>query len=111
MIVNVTHYQRVTVLAVKEDLVGDVVDVFADKAAQCLQDDHIYMVVDCSEVGGFDSAALEAILDMQNQCQDRMGALKLCCLDATCGKILEVTRLARHFETFEDLESAVKSFA
>jgi anti-anti-sigma factor len=109
--VTSTQYERVSVLTLKDDLVGEVVDVLANEARKCLAQGHISFVVDCSHVGGFDSAALEVLLDLQNQCEELLGAVKLCGLDPTCVAILEITRLSRRFETFEDLESAVRSFA
>ncbi len=110
MSIKVTQYENVAVLTVKDDLVGDSVDVFAERFAQCLHEGHCEIVVDCSAVGGFDSAALEALIDLQTQCEEQCGAAKLCGLDETCAKILEITRLARRFEAFDDLEAAVKSF-
>ncbi len=110
MNINVTNYENVTVLSVKDDLAGDVVDLFNEQANQCLDDGRFNIVVDCSAVGGFDSLALESFLLLQNKCEEQLGAAKLCGLNETCGKILEITRMARRFELFEDLESAVRSF-
>ncbi len=111
MTISVTHYEDVAVLSVKEDLTGDAVEVFTERGTRC-QDEGLYnLVVDCSSLGGFDSAGLEALLALQNRCEDQLGALKLCCLDETCARILDITRLARRFEAHEDLESAVKSFS
>ncbi len=110
MSVDVTHYQNVAVLTVKDDLAGDTVEQFNGRSAQCLEEDRSNIVVDCSAAGGFDSAGLEALLDLQNKCEDQLGAVKLYGVDQTCTTILEITRLARRFETFADLESAVKSF-
>jgi anti-anti-sigma factor len=106
-----TEYGLVTVLTVKDELAGDEVDVFNGKTAQCVASRRFNLVVDCSGVGTMDSAALESLLDLQDKCEDELGSVKLFGLDATCAKILEITRLARRFEAFPDLESAVKSFA
>lgn len=110
MSVAISQYQNVVVLTVKEELVGEAVDVFNAEANKCLDQSQFHLLVDCSNSGGFDSAALEALLDLQNKCEEQLGAVKLCGLDATCSKILEITRLTRRFECFNDLESAVKSF-
>lgn len=110
MKLNVNHYQAVTVLTVKEDLTGEEVEVFNAEVAKLLEQGKYNLLVDCTHTAGLDSAALETLLDMQNKCEDQLGSVKLCGLDVTCAKILEITRLARRFEIFEDLESAVKSF-
>ncbi len=104
-------YGNVTVLSVNEDLCGDVVELFNQRAAEFLQEHKRNIVVDCSALGAVDSAAMESLLDLQDKCEDELGSVKLCGLSATLKKVLEITRLARRFETFDDLESAVRSFA
>ncbi len=105
-----TEYGNVTVLTVKEELSGDAVDAFSDLAAQCINQQKHNIIVDFSGVTSMDSAALETLLDLQDKCEDQCGAVKLCGLDQICAKIFEITRQARRFEAFGDLESAVKSF-
>jgi anti-anti-sigma factor len=106
----ITEYGNVTVLTVKDELSGDAVGVFSDLAAQCIDQRKHYIVIDCSAVTTMDSTALETLLDLQDKCENEYGAVKLCGLDQICGTIFEITRLARRFEAFDDLESAVKSF-
>jgi anti-anti-sigma factor len=110
MTTKITDYGGVTVLNVSEDLSGDAVEVFGQQAAECLREHKHNIVIDCSAVGAMDSAALESLLDLQDKCEEELGSVKLCGLSATCGKVLEITRLARRFEAFEDLDSAVRSF-
>jgi anti-anti-sigma factor len=110
MSVTVTSYGIVTVLTPRDDLLGDEVPTFIHRADQCVADEHFHVVVDCTSVCGLDSAGLEALLDLNEKCEAQLGSVKLCCVDANCAKILEITRLARRFEAFDDLESAVKSF-
>jgi anti-sigma B factor antagonist len=110
MTFHATNYENVTVLTIKDELAGETVPAFADQAAKCLADGRHRLVLDCSGLEGLDSLGLEALLDLQNNCEEQLGAVKLCGLDATSAKILEITRLARRFETFDDLDSAVKSF-
>ncbi|HVP11658.1 MAG TPA: STAS domain-containing protein [Phycisphaerae bacterium] len=105
-----TEYGNVTVLTVKDELSGDAVELFRDVVSQCVDQRKLNLVVDCSCATTMDSAALETLLDLQDKCEDDYGTVKLCGLDQTCAKILEITRLARRFEAFADLESAVKSF-
>ena len=108
---SVSNYSNATVLTVKDDLSGDAVPSFLDKATKEMDAGQLHFVVDCTGVHGIDSAGLEALLDIQNKCEDQLGAVKLCGMDETCRKILEITRLARRFEVFDDLDSAVKSFS
>ena len=107
----VSKYGEIVVLTPKAELIGDQVAEFSAKAAELAQERAHSVVIDFSAVEGLDSAGLEALLDLQTRCEDDLGCVKLCEVDATCRKILEITRLARRFEMFDDLESAVKSFA
>lgn len=108
---NVANYGNVTVLTVRDDLAGEALPSFVNKVGKEMDAGQRYFVVDCSGVHGIDSAGLESLLDVQDRCEGHVGAVKLCSLDETCRKILEITRLDRRFEVFEDLESAVKSFS
>ena len=108
---SVSKYSNVIVLSVKDDLVGEEVDQFVTRSSRSIEESGHDMVVDCTHLTGLDSAALEAFVNLQNKCEENLGSVKLCCLEDTCQKILNLTRLARRFECFEDLDSAVKSFS
>ncbi len=110
MATTITDYGAVTVLTLKEDFVEEEVEEFRDRAAQCMKERKLNVIVDCSGIAAMSSLALEALVDFQNQCEDELGLVKLCGLDDTCRKIMEITRLSRRFEMFDELESAVKSF-
>ncbi len=110
MSATLTQYGNVTVLAVKDDLSGEEVDSFIEQTGRCTQEGRHAVVVDCAELAGVDSRGLEALVDLQNTCESELGSVKLCGLNSTCAKILEITRLGRRFECFDDLDSAVKSF-
>ncbi len=111
MSATITQYNNVIVLTVKDDLAGEYLDAFNEGATQCLNDGHYYLVIDCSAVSALDSAGLEMLSDLQDKCEDAFGSVKLCSLDETLITILEITRLGRRFECFDDLDAAVRSFA
>ncbi len=106
-----TYYNNIAVLIVKDELAGDEVGAFVAQAERCIKERKCDLVLDCSSLEGLDSKGLEALVDLQSQCENELGSLKLCKLNPNCAKILEITRLARRFASFEDLESAVRSFA
>jgi anti-anti-sigma factor len=68
------------------------------------------VVLDLERVPLLDSAGLEMLLDVQEECQRRGGALKLAAGRALCHEILSVTGVGAHFEVFPDAASAVGSF-
>ncbi|GJQ25689.1 MAG: hypothetical protein HBSAPP02_07210 [Phycisphaerae bacterium] len=107
---TVSKYGNVSIITVKDELIGDEVEPFTSQARKCMAESGYQVVIDGSTMTGLDSAALEALVGLQNECEEHLGAVKFCALSSTCDKILEITRLARRFERFADLESAVKSF-
>lgn len=111
MSTTVTRYNDVAVLTIKGELTADTLESFVDSAAQCRAGGSRNFVVDFSMVTAIDSEGLEALLDVQDKCEDEYGNVKLCGLDETAQKILEITRLDRRFEVFGDLDATVKSFA
>ena len=106
----VNKYGDVAVLTVKDELAGDAVEQFLDRANQTITDGINLLVVDCGKIHALDSRGLEALLELQTRCEELLGSVKLCAVDETCTKILEMTRLAPRFEFFDDLDAAVKSF-
>jgi anti-anti-sigma factor len=67
-------------------------------------------VLDLDRIPLLDSAALEMLLDVQEDFQRRGGSLKLAVRGGLCREILSVTGVGGHFEIFTDAASAVGSF-
>lgn len=111
MSTTTTEYGSVSVLSVNGELTFETVDAFAQKTAACLSQRHFDTIIDCSSLTQIDSTGLEALVDLLKACEDELGVVKLCGVDETTRKILEITRLDRRFEIFEDLDSAVQSFS
>ncbi|HPF39440.1 MAG TPA: STAS domain-containing protein [Phycisphaerae bacterium] len=110
MTTKMTRYSSVAVLASNEEIGGEALPTFTDKADLCIQDGCPNIVVDCETVPSVDSNGLEFLLDLQDRCEDLLGAVKLCNLDDTLKTVFRITRLQRRFEIFDDLDSAVRSF-
>lgn len=68
------------------------------------------LLLDMSRVILMDSAALEQLLTLYEECRQQNQPLKLAGLDETCQKILEITRLLPRLDTYADLSEAMKSF-
>ena len=68
------------------------------------------VIVDLDGAEQFDSAALETLLDVQDQLRENEGDLKVVANNHVNRKILEVTRLDEHLEVFDGVIDAVKSF-
>jgi anti-anti-sigma factor len=69
-----------------------------------------HVVFNLSQVPHIDSAGLEKLLDLQDALEHHGGELKLASPNSLCAEILAVTAVAKRFEIFKDLTSAVGSF-
>lgn len=68
------------------------------------------VVLDLDNTELLDSAGLEALLDAQDRLREAGGDLKIAASNPVNRKILEITRLDRHVEVFDNVLDAVKSF-
>lgn len=69
------------------------------------------LVFDMQHVPLVDSAGLEVLLETRQTCCDRGGLMHLSGVNPLCRDILRVTGLDSEFEIFDDVVSAVGSFA
>lgn len=82
-------------------------DVFTN----CLRQAPPRIVFDLAEIVLLDSAALEFLLDVQDQCSLRGGVLHLARPNGLCTDSLRITGLTDHFEVFADSTAAIRSFS
>jgi anti-sigma B factor antagonist len=75
-----------------------------------LNADRPRMVFDFSEVRQLDSSGIEVLLRCMEEVMKRNGDLKLAAVPAGPATILELTRVDRLFEVFENTSDAVESF-
>ncbi len=109
---NVTceDYDKVAVIGVDGELSDDTLEVFRATAERRLGEGLARFVVNFEKLSSIDSAGLEALLWLQDQCRQRQGDLKLAALDETASQILVMTRLDRRFDVHTDVIEAVKVF-
>jgi len=99
------------VLIVDGELVAETVGEFSRLVGQCRQRDGRDFIVDLGTTRTVDSAGLEALTALQRECDEQLGLLKLCGVDETVKKILEMTRLDRRFDCQPDVETAAMSMS
>lgn len=68
------------------------------------------VVVDVSGVPFVDSVGLEMLLDASEDLAESGHTLKLCGLNDTIREVLDLTELTSHFDHYEDLNDAVRSY-
>lgn len=72
--------------------------------------DRPHLVFDFSEVRQLDSAGIEMLLHCMEEAMKRNGDVKLAAVSTRVAVILELTRVDRLFEIFENPSDAVESF-
>jgi anti-anti-sigma factor len=110
MVVAIKKQGAVDVVGSDERITSDKITELRDELERL---DHLgqpRVVLDMQRAALVDSAALEMLLDIQEQYQRKGGALKLANMNALCEEILRVTGVSTHFEMFDDVGSAVRSF-
>jgi anti-sigma B factor antagonist len=75
-----------------------------------LEKDRPRLVFDFTAVRHFDSAGVELLLRCMEEAMKRNGDLKLAALSPQLAVILEMTRVDRLFEIFDNCNDAVESF-
>lgn len=70
-----------------------------------------HVVFDLTEIPLIDSSGLELLLDFQDHYTDRGGVLRLAAPNALCRDILKITDVGNQIELFDNVVSAVGSFA
>ena len=69
------------------------------------------MVLDFKKIPLIDSAGLELLLTLRDDCLRGGGSLQLANLGTTCRDILVATGVVEHFAVFDNLDTAVGSYA
>lgn len=107
----IEHQQgAVTVLTPKGPLCAGDAEQFKSLATTVIDRNLGRIVVDASGIPYLDSRGLEALLDVTEKLWESGTALKLCAACETVREVMELTDLASHFEYYQDVNSAVRSF-
>ncbi len=101
----------VVILHVAGELNADSVGKFKEAVAQAREQAARDFIVELSEVTSADSAGLECLVRLQQECEEQLGMVQFCGADQTLSKIFEMTRLDKRFALHTDVEAAMSSFA
>jgi anti-sigma B factor antagonist len=75
-----------------------------------LETDRPRIVLDCSQLQHVDSAGIEILLHCIEEAMKRDGDVKLAAVSSAPTAILELMRVDRLFEVFDNVEEATRSF-
>ena len=102
-------YDHVTVLGISGEFNADATEAFRKQIDERLERKVRFFVIDLHQTTFIDSKGLESLVWVQEQCDERLGTVRLCNPDETCRKILQVTRLDARFDVLADVAEAVKT--
>ncbi len=112
MKINAESYGHAVILILKGELVDDSLEAFTQAVDhQLINAEVIDLVLNMELVPFIDSAALEYLVELQDNLAERLGQVKLVKCDENVRKILEITRLDSTFEIFSDASDALKAIA
>lgn len=104
------RHGAVTVIKPSGPVTGADADALHQRIAEVAKRSLGRLVIDGSQIPFIDSQGLERLLDATEEMGRGGQALKLCGINETVREVLEFTELAQHFEHFDDVNNAVRSF-
>jgi len=107
---NMTSARHVSVKQLPEKLSIKQGRSFFREVEPHLQSDRPRVVLDFSRVRQLDSAGIHVLLRVLEEAMKRNGDVKLASIPPGAAAILELTRVSRLFETFDNTVDAVNSF-
>lgn len=103
------NFEHIALMTLSGEFTADDIELFHRSTTERITAGTKHFVLDFENVEFVDSAALEAMLRLQERLGTAAGQLRLIKLDHTVERILELTRLDLAFETHESVEKAVRS--
>jgi len=103
------EYEHICVLTLSGEFTEDDTGQFRRSVSDRIEAGARHVLLDCEHLEFVDSSGLEAWLRVREEVGEQGGQFRLIKPDENVGKILEITRLDKSFETHDTLESAVRS--
>lgn len=110
MQIDQTRHGAVTVVKPQGALIDQDASALVTRLREVLIESLGRFVLDLSAVPFVDSAGLEALVDAGDELAKSGQAFKLCSVNETLTQVLTLTGQSGHFEQYEDVNSAVRSF-
>jgi anti-anti-sigma factor len=101
----------VTVVFIDGNVLQENVPIFRVKLLELVEEGKVKVVLDMVASNYISSMCLATIVDVKKKVNELGGDLKLARVNKLVRNLLETTSLIKKVETFEDVESAVKSFS
>jgi anti-anti-sigma factor len=69
------------------------------------------VIIDLCETALIDGAGLDWMVSLDEECCHRGGCIRLCNVGELCADLLRITGVGASIQKYDDLESALRSFA
>jgi len=110
MKVQTSQRDDIVILSVSGELNSDSISKFKETVAAARDKETRDFIVEVGEVTAIDSTGLQALSDLQQECEEQLGMVRFCGADETLSKIFEITRLDKRFFLHDTIDDAVKGF-
>ena len=100
---------ELSVLSLKGDLAGEEPDRFRRAALERIEARIRDFVLDLEALDSIDSQGLESLLWLQEQCDERLGQVRLAACQDALRDVLKMTRLDGRFECCDTVDDAIRS--
>ena len=105
------EYNDVVVVELQGELDLDAIESLQNTITGIIRTQKSGIVLDMQNIDFIDSIGLEQLLWARDYCDENHCQLRLACLKDNCRKILELTRLQKQFDCYDEPAEAIKSFA
>jgi anti-anti-sigma factor len=103
------EHEHLVVVNLRGELVRDEIQQFQNDTKGRLEKGARDFVIDLSQTEFIDSDGLEALLNLQARCAEKLGQVRLAACHDNVQQILTVTRLNRRFDQHATVDDAIKS--
>ena len=100
-----------TVIELQGELDQESVETLQNMITSVISSKKTGVILDMQNVDFIDSMGLEQLLWARDYCDENHCQLRLVSLKENCRKILELTRLQKQFDCYDEPAEAMKSFA
>jgi len=111
MKIKIEEIGDVTVVYIDGNVLQENVPIFRVKLLELVEEKKKNIVLDMVASNYISSMCLATIVDVKKKLNEMSGDLKLARVNKLVRNLLETTCLIKKVETYDDIDSAVKSFA
>jgi anti-sigma B factor antagonist len=111
MIIEINQRKQVAVVCVTGSIDGTTAPALTAELHACVTSGNVYLVADLSGVDYTSSVGLRTLLATMKETRQQGGDLRLSCVTPNVLKVLELSGFTSIMKLYDDVDSAVNSYA